>query len=66
MRRDNFFTDNADIAFHIGKRMDYGAIWDGMTSAERESSGAGNARRSILPFGSIGSASNPTYAAGTM
>jgi alkylation response protein AidB-like acyl-CoA dehydrogenase len=39
-KRENFFTDNADIAFHIGKRMDYAAYWDGMTQAEKDASGS--------------------------
>ncbi len=38
-KKDNFFTDNPDIAFHLDRRFDFAAIFAGLTAAEREASG---------------------------
>lgn len=37
-RKDNFFTDNPDIMFHLTKRVDFDELWAGMTADEREAS----------------------------
>ena len=34
-RKDNFFLDNADIAFQLKKRMDFEALFNGLTKAEK-------------------------------
>lgn len=42
-RKDNFFSDNADILFHLTKRIDFEALFQGMTVDEREATGAATA-----------------------
>lgn len=39
----NFFTDNPDIRFHLEKRVDFEALFQGMTKAEREAAACNNA-----------------------
>jgi alkylation response protein AidB-like acyl-CoA dehydrogenase len=35
-RKDNFFSDNEDIAFQLKRRMDFEALFSGLTREERE------------------------------
>ena len=41
--KGNFFTDNPDITFHLTKRLDFDALFAGLTQAERDAAGVQSA-----------------------
>ena len=43
-KKENFFTDNPDIRFHLEKRIDWDALWAWMTPEQKEASACTEAK----------------------